>query len=195
MEERNTEGNKNTVFVALSTLVLLIGVALGSVYLVKMGADAEEGLRGYLNNFAQTAAQGRDGAEIFKKALISNSIMLAVMFFAGFFRFGMIASAAVIARKGFIIGFTAASFMKCYGAVGILIMAAQLPALLAAVPAFLFYSAVSAGFSSGRRAGSSSPGAYILFTLIILAIFCAAAAAEGYLTTAIMKFLFVKINA
>ena len=107
----------------------------------------------------------------------------------------MFASAAVIARKGFIVGFTAASFMKCYGGMGILIMAAQLPALLAAVPAFLFYSAVSAGFALGRKEGNSSFGAYILFTVIILAVFCAAAAAEGYLTTAIMKFLFIKINA
>ena len=195
MEERNTAENKSTVFVVLSTLVLLVGVVLGSVYLFKIGADAEEGLKGYMESFAQTAVQGRDSTEIFKRALISNSIMLAVMFVSGFFRFGVLASAAVIARKGFIIGFTAASFMKCYGGMGILIMASQLPALLAAVPAFLFYCAVSAAFSKNRRSGNGTLGAYLLVTLIIFAAFAAAAAAEGYLTPLIMKFLFAKINA
>ncbi len=195
MEEKKTTEKKNAVFMVLSTLALLAGVVIGSVYLFKIGADAQEGLRGYLESFAQSALQGRDGTEIFKRALIGNSIMLAIMFIAGFFRFGMLLSAAVIARKGFIIGFTAASFVKCYGAAGVLIMAAQLPPILAAVPAFLFYSAVSAGFSSNRRAGRGTLGAYILFTVIIFAVFCAAAAAEGYLTTAVMKFLFAKISA
>ena len=43
----------------------------------------------------------------------------------GFLRFGFIVTGAIIVRKGFIIGFTTASFIKFYGAKGMLVMLQQ----------------------------------------------------------------------
>lgn len=185
--------NSDLLFVA-SFFILVSGVILGSVYLSKLGTDSGEGIKSYLDSFIQTGAE-RDCFSVFKRALKENLISLAVVFAAGFFRFGIIFTGAAVIRRGFIIGFTASSFIKFYGFKGLLIMSATMPSVLIIIPAFLIFAAVSAKFSVSKEKNQKKfIISYIFFTFFIFSIFCAAALSEGYLTTTFMKLIFPKIS-
>lgn len=178
----------NELFCIAAFFVLVTGVILGSVYLTKAAINSGEGIRSYLEGFVSTGAE-TDKFMVFKKAVKENAISLAVVFVAGFFRLGIVFTAAAVIRRGFIMGFTTASFIKYYGAKGLLAMAATMPSVLLVMPAFLIFAAVSASFSMTDNK-KNSLGFYILFTVFILAVFCAAALSEGYLTTSFMQWIF-----
>ncbi len=184
-------GNKNNDFFCIAAFFALVaGVIAGSVYLTKTAVSSGEGLRAYLEGFAATGAEA-DKFMVFKKAARESFITLAVVFASGFFKFGIVFTAAAVVRRGFIIGFTTASFVKYYGAKGFLAMAATMPSVLIAVPAFLIFAAVSAGFSVTENK-KSMLGFYILFSFLILAVFLVSALSEGYITTSFMGLIFPK---
>lgn len=188
------EVKSSDFLVIISFFILAAGVILGSLYLSKIGADYGDGIKVYLDGFIQSGAE-RDCFAVFKKALKENLLSLAVVFAAGFFRFGMIFTAASVIRRGFVIGFTASSFIKFYGLKGLLIMSATMPSVLIIVPAFLIFAAVSAKFSVSKEKNQKKfIISYIFFTFFIFTIFCAAALSEGYLTTTFMKWIFPKID-
>lgn len=178
------------IFFILSFSVLVIGVVFGSVYLAHTAA-VNGGIHEYLENFISSAAE-TDRFLIFKNAFRSNLISLAVIFAAGFFKFGIALTAASVIRRGFIMGFTTASFIKYYGAKGFLAMSATMPSALIMLAALLFFAAVSAGFSLSANKRSLA-GIYVFSALFTLAVFAAAALCEGYLTTSFMGAIFGKI--
>lgn len=166
--------------------MLFGGVACGSVYLMRH-ADGYGGLNEYLTSFFKDTLSGLDKYSVFKSALRSNLIMLGVIFAAGFFRIGFMVAGACILRKGFIMGFTTASFIKCFGIKGVAVSLAYLPGLLLIIPAFLVFCSVSGSFSLKKdRFRKKIIFSYIFFTILIITIFCAASFLEGYLTTTFM---------
>lgn len=174
------------VIIAVFAFMLAGGVACGSVYLMRH-ASGYGGLEGYLSEFLKNTVSGVDKYDVFKSALKSNLIMLAVIFAAGFFRIGFIVAGVCILRKGFIMGFTAASFVKCFGIKGMVVSLAYLPGLALIIPAFLVFCSVSGSFSLKKdRLQKKIIFSYIFFTIIIITIFCAASFLEGYLTTTFM---------
>lgn len=184
-------GNKNNDFFCIAAFFALVaGVIAGSVYLTKIAVSSGEGIRAYLEGFTATGAEA-DKFMVFKRAARESFITLAVVFAAGFFKFGIVFTAAAVVRRGFIIGFTTASFVKYYGAKGFLAMAATMPSVLVAVPAFLIFAAVSAGVSMTENK-KSMLGFYILFSFLILAVFLVSALSEGYITTSFMGLIFPK---
>lgn len=167
--------------------VLFGGVAAGSIYLVRH-MQGYEGLSEYLTEFFKNTLTGMDKYSVFKNALKSNLIILAVIFCAGFFKLGFIVAAACIMRKGFIIGFTSASFISCFGLKGVLVSLSYLPGLLLILPAFWLFCSVSSEFSLKKdRFQKKFIFSYIFFTIVIITIFCAASFLEGYLTTTFMN--------
>ena len=76
---------------------------------------------------------------------------VGIVFLMGFLRFGFIVTGAIIVRKGFIIGFTTASFIKFYGAKGMLVMLSTMPTILITIPTLLLFSAVSIKYSCLSR--------------------------------------------
>lgn len=178
----------NDILCIAAFFALVAGVICGSIYLTRTVASSGEGIQKYLESFV-TSGTEPDRFAVFKKAFRENLISLAIVFAAGFFKFGCIFTAAAIVRRGFIMGFTTASFIKYYGAKGLLAMAATMPSILIMLPAFLIFAAVSAGFSLSDNKRRLL-GFYIFFTIFILAVFAAAALSEGYLTTSFMKLIF-----
>lgn len=182
---------KNSDFFCIAAFfALLTGIVIGSVYLTKTALSSGEGIKEYLGSFVSTGAE-TDKFDVFKKAVTENAIMLALVFVAGFFRLGIVLTAAVIVRRGFIIGFTTASFIKYYGAKGLLAMSATMPSVIILLPAFLIFSSVSVGFSMMENKRGSVVF-YVLFTAAVFAVFLAAAASEGYITTSFMSMIFPK---
>lgn len=180
----------NDFFCIAAFFALVTGVIAGSVYLTKTALNSGEGIRTYLESFVSTGAQ-TDKFLVFKKAASESLITLAAVFAAGFFKFGVVFTAAAVIRRGFIMGFTTASFIKYYGAKGLLAMTATMPSVLLSLPAFLIFAAVSAGFSMTENK-KSMLGFYILFSFLIFAVFLVSALSEGYITTSFMGLIFPK---
>ena len=190
--ERNIKDS--TVIIVLAICVFSAGIILGSVCLMHTNAEASKSLEMYLSEFFKASQSQINPHTVFKNALKENLIYFDVVFIAGFFRIGLVFIAGVLVRKGFIIGFTSAAFIKFYGIKGMLVTVSMLPGTVLLVPAFLFLSTVSADLSVHRaKKEKNFLIYYIFFALAVISIFCVSALAEGYLTTTFMKMLSPKI--
>ena len=195
LKETMIEEKKNNPIYVFALILLAIGVISGSVYLVRVGVDSGEGIKTYINNFFSSFAENRNNIEVFKNALTANLISVGVIFLMGFFRFGFLVTGAILVRKGFIMGFTAASFFKYYGIKGMLVMLSTMPTMLITLPALLFFSAVSVRFSLIKEKNKKNLiFSYIFFLILAISIFCVASFSEGYLTTTFMTWLSPKIS-
>lgn len=189
------EDKRTGALYAAAVFLLVLGVSAGSVYLAKNSADISEGLQEYLGNFFSSFSDTKNNLAVFKNSLTANLISALIIFVMGFFRFGFLVTGAVIIRKGFITGFTAASFLKCYGAKGMLVMLSGMPSLLITVPVMLFFSVISVRFSLNYgKKQKKIVISYIFFLILAVSIFCVAALAEGYLTTTFMTWLSPKFT-
>lgn len=166
-------------------IMMAAGSVAGSVYLMHSGSgEATE----YLKEFFSQKINNINKYSVFINSLKSNLIMLGVVFFAGFFKLGSMIAGACILRKGFITGFTAAAFIKCFGFKGVLISMAYFPCLLLIIPAFCLFCSISSCFSiKNNHFQKNFIIPYIFFALLIVTIFCAASFLEGYLTTTFMS--------
>ena len=188
-----TEDKKTGGMYAAALFLLTLGIAAGSVYLVRSGKGTE--IKEYLVSFFSSFAQNRNNTNVFKNSLTANIVSALVIFLMGFFRFGCIGTGAVIIRKGFITGFTAASFLESYGTKGMLIMLAGMPATIIAIPVMLFFAVISVRFSLNTGGKSKKLiFSYIFFLILTVSIFCVASLAEGYLTTTFMAWLSPKFT-
>lgn len=188
-------GKRNGALYVIVTILLILGTTAGSIYLMKHSENMGEGIQGYISGLFASMKDNADSMTVFKNSLVSNLVCTGIIFVMGFFRIGCIPTGAILVRKGFVMGFTAASFFKFYGAKGMLIMLSTMPAELIAVPALLIFSAVSVNFSLNRdKRQKKLIISYIFFLVLIISIFCVAALAEGFLTTTFMKLLSPKIN-
>ena len=188
------KGAKTGVYAVLF-LMLALGTVAGCACLIKgwdsVGAEVTE----YLKAVFSPEAVHESGADVFKSSFVSNLILVAIIFFSGFFRFGFLVTGAVIIRKGFITGFTTASFLRAYGAKGIIAMLSATPSMLITVPAILIFSAVSIIFSRNENKFKKNfIFSYIFFGIFMVAIFCAASFSDGFLTTTFMNWVTPKIS-
>lgn len=172
------------VFLIISLLVLAAGIVIGSVYL--MSLENTEGISGFLKSYMESISGGVDKFSVFKNAFAHNMLLLLLMFAAGFFKAGFILIGACMVRKGFVMGFTTAAFYRLFGIKGIFMGMAYLPAVLTAIPAILFYAALSGSLSLSNDK-KKFLFYYIFVTIFIITIFCGSSFLEGYVTTIFMK--------
>lgn len=188
------EMRNSDFFFAAAFFILAAGVISGSIYLLKTADVSGEGIKSYLETFMKSGIE-KNKLDVCKCAFKENLIIFLIIFISGFFRFGIVFSAAAVIRKGFVIGFTVSSFIKFYGLNGLLIMSATMPSLLIIIPALLIFLAISVNFSLSKEKNQKNfIFSYIFFGIFIFTIFCAAAFSEGYLTTTFMKWSFPKYN-
>lgn len=195
LKEAMSEEKKNNPIYVFALILLAIGVVTGSVYLVRVGEASGEGIKTYINNFFASFTENRDNTAVLKNSLTANLINTGIIFLMGFFRFGFLVTGAILVRKGFIMGFTSASFFKYYGFRGILVMLSTMPTMLITLPALLFFSAVSVRFSLIKEKNKKNLiFSYIFFLILAISIFCVASFSEGYLTTTFMTWLSPKMS-
>lgn len=187
-EEKRGNGLYVCGFVLLS-----LGVMIGSIYLMK--TDAKDAIKTYISGFIASFAENHNNISVFKNSMTENIVYIGIIFLMGFFRFGFLITGAILVRKGFIMGFTTASFIKYYGVKGMLVMLSTMPAVLVTVPALMFFSIISVRFSLIKEKRQKKlVFSYIFFLILIISIFCVASFFEGFLTTTFMTWLFPKIN-
>lgn len=195
INEAVSNRKNNTAFCVLAVLLLAAGIVAGSLYLAKGSEEMAEQIKNYIGNFFANFSETRNNMAVFRNSLTSNLITLGIIFIMGFFRFGCIGTGALLIRKGFIMGFTSASFFKFYGAKGLLVMLSTMPTVLITVPALLVFSAVSINFALNRdKKEKKLIFSYIFFLIMMISIFCIASLSEGFLTTTFMNWISPKIN-
>ncbi len=146
MNETVNRGRSNTALYVFAVILLAAGIAAGSLYLARGSDEMAEQIKNYIGGFFANFSETRNNIAVFRNSLTANLITLGIIFVMGFFRFGCIGTGALLVRKGFIMGFTAASFFKFYGGRGLLVMLSTMPTVLITVPALLIFSAVSVNF-------------------------------------------------
>lgn len=170
--------------------LLMTGIIAGSVFLAKNSANMGEGIKNYIGNFFSSFTENRNNINVFKNSITASLISLALIFIMGFFRFGFVITGAIIIRKGFIMGFTTASFLKFYGMKGMLVMLSTMPTVIITIPAMVFFAAISVKFSLNReRKEKKLLISYIFFLILMISIFCVASLSEGFLTTTFMSWI------
>ena len=189
------ENRAGTAVYAVLLFMLALGVTAGCVCITKSWSGVGESVTEYLKSvFASDAARG-SSMDVFKSSFASSLITIAVVFFSGFFRFGFLVTGAVVIRKGFVTGFTAASFIRAYGAKGIAAMLSASPSMLVTLPALMILSAVSIIFSRNENKFQKKfIFSYIFFGIFMIAIFCAASFSDGFLTKTFMNWIIPKIT-
>lgn len=182
------EKQRDTIIIII-TILLIAGVIAGSIYMNNISVQMGEGIASYLSSFLNNMQQNTDSFLIFKNSFKNNIITALIIFASGFFKLGVGVTAAMIIRKGFIVGFTAASFIKFYGIKGILVMLSMIPSIIIIIPALLLFASVSLDFSfNTQNRQKKSVGLYCLFAAITILIFCLSSLAEGYITTFLIHF-------
>ena len=94
------------------TIILLIGIVLGVIYINNINQDLANEIKEYINNFVNTLKDNYtiDKVELMKNTIISNSILVVTMWFVGSTVIGIPIVLGIIAYRGFCIGYTAVSY-------------------------------------------------------------------------------------
>ncbi len=171
--------------------IVFFGVCIGSVYCA--GAQTGNEMNVYLNSFF-SGVKNSDCFSIFINSFLQYMCFLASMFICSFFKAGIVPIVYMTAKKGFVIGFTVASFFKVFQKSGFLAALSMLPELCLLVTAVVFFSSVCikmALFHSEER--KKFLIFFVIFSLFFLTIFCGVSFLNGYVTTRFMNLISSKI--
>lgn len=175
-------------------ILLFLSIAAGGFYCTVMGKDGCESVRTYLEQFIKNASAGMDSKKIFTNSIKDYAVLFGIVFMSGFFKLGVAATGACVVKKGFAVGFTAASFIKIYGWAGMLGILATLGGILIFVPAFTALSCFSAKLSvTPNELKKNFYFSYIFLGIVCLSIFCGAALFDANVTTIFMKWVSGKL--
>lgn len=171
--------------------VLVLGIVTGSIFYMKTGGDAET-INQKLSEAFLAIADPQNGMAAAKGFFAENLICCAVIFISAYFKAGAVFSAAVVVRKGFITGFTAAAAAKTYGIAGAALMAGTGVDLVLSSLVYIIFTAVSWTYSVSSEKKSKK---FLIFFLIFsISIFCVLSFSRGFLTTTFMKLIYPKIT-
>lgn len=182
------------IFFAVSYIILFISTIIGGGYLIMTNGGSSE-ISQYIENYTLSIKQGMNLWGIVKSSCISYLIITMLIFISSFFKIGPAVSLFLIARKGFVDGFTLTAMASTYGLKCFHLYVPYLPQALLVIPILSFFSSVSAALSIVRKETErKSKIIYIIFSMIIITIFCICSFFEGLLTTTFVKWLAFKVT-
>ena len=180
---------KQNYLLIVFLMFLCFGVGLGSIYLMKTNNENYTYIKEYLTSFFD-AVNTLSKKNIFKNSVYDNILMAFVIVISGFFKPGFIVILTCMIKKGFVLGFTSASMLKCFGIRGLLINMAYLPTLIISLTTLVFLCQLSIKFASDNvKNRKKLRSHYIIFAIITITIFCISSFMEAYLTTTFMEWI------
>lgn len=113
--------NNNKREYMLVILLFIIGIVLGVIFINKSSQMQTEEVTTYINEFVlKVKANSQiDRSALLKKELISNLILVLIMWFVGSTVVGIPIVYAILVYKGFCLGYTISSIMLTLGTKGI----------------------------------------------------------------------------
>lgn len=182
----------------IMSFFLLLGIFLGSLGVIGLGAEEESELVAYLNYFFAGFSEIQvEPLALLKQSLTSNYKLLAVIWFLGLTVLGAPLVLLVIAVRGFYLGFTAGFLIQEKAVLGILLTALTLlPQNLFNIPALIVAAVLAASFSlwlAKGRIRTPSKGLLRQFFLYTVLLSCLAvlmflgSLLEAYLTPHLLR--------
>lgn len=175
------------------TIILLIGIVLGVIYINNINQDLANEIKEYINNFVNTLKDNYtiDKVELMKNTIISNSILVVTMWFVGSTVIGIPIVLGIIAYRGFCIGYTISAALITLGSPGGIIFSISsmllqnllfIPAILAlGVSGIKLYKSI---MKDKRRENIKIEIIrHTLFSIFMLMILLVASVIETYLST------------
>lgn len=175
------------------TIILLIGIVLGVIYINNINQDLANEIKEYINNFVNTLKDNYtiDKVELMKNTIISNSILVVTMWFVGSTVIGIPIVLGIIAYRGFCIGYTVSAALITLGSPGGIIFSISsmllqnllfIPAILAlGVSGINLYKSI---MKDKRRENIKIEIIrHTLFSIFMLIILLVASVIETYLST------------
>lgn len=175
------------------TIILLIGIVLGVIYINNINQDLANEIKEYINNFVNTLKDNYtiDKVELMKNTIISNSILVVTMWFVGSTVIGIPIVLGIIAYRGFCIGYTISAALITLGSPGGIIFSISsmllqnllfIPAILAlGVSGIKLYKSI---MKDKRRENIKIEIIrHTLFSIFMLIILLIASVIETYLST------------
>ena len=139
----NADEKRGSVVYILLLTALAAGSVLGCLYL----SGSWEGAGDSIKEYIRIVFDGTENiSPQYTELLLPWIIAVGIVFVMGFFRFGFIVTGAVVIRKGFVAGFTAASFIRAYGIRGLLGLLSASPMTVVVMPTLIIYSAINQYF-------------------------------------------------
>ncbi len=175
------------------SLILLIGIVLGVFFVNNMNASQVEELKTYINTFINSLKQGAtiDNIQLLKKSIGSNLLFTFLMWFIGSTVIGIPIVLAIVAFRGFCLGYTISSCIAVLGTGnGILFFLASvllqnlifIPCMLAlAVSGMKLYKSI---MKDKRKENIKIEVIrHTAFSLLILAFLLLSSVVEAYIST------------
>ena len=175
------------------TIILLIGIVLGVIYINNINQDLANEIKEYINNFVNTLKDNYtiDKVELMKNTIISNSILVVTMWFVGSTVIGIPIVLGIIVYRGFCIGYTISAALITLGSPGGIIFSISsmllqnllfIPAILAlGVSGIKLYKSI---MKDKRRENIKIEIIrHTLFSIFMLIILLVASVIETYLST------------
>lgn len=171
-----------------------VGSVLGALYYVNQYSGSEE-IKNYLDGFIGSIKNGSDNMKIAARAFRGFVITAAVMCVCAAVRPGIIAISFIAVRQGFVYGFTNSAVMDGYGINGLFITLSRFPAFALAIISIAALGSINCAVASKRLEPQKKFKIfYLIFLTAVIAIFCAAGAAEGFISTTFMKLVPVSVT-
>ena len=99
------------------TIILLIGIVLGVIYINNINQNLSNEIKEYINNFVNILKDNYtiNKIELMKNTIISNGILAITMWFVGSTVIGIPIVLGIIAYRGFCIGYTVSATLITLG--------------------------------------------------------------------------------
>lgn len=176
------------LYISIIIFVVSLSAAIGTIYQLKFVPS--DSVSSYISSFASGLSNGINRKNIFLNSLREYALTSLVIFVCGFVKIGFLVSVFAAARRCFVAGFTAATFISVFKTKGILAAAVlEFPFLLSLIPLVTLCS-VSVMLSIDKeRKNAAQIRSFILLTLGSMLIFTGAALCEGYAVTGLLKII------
>ncbi len=175
------------------SLIMLIGIVLGVIFINNMSETQVQDIQSYLTNFIDSLKDGKsiNSGELLKKSLGNNLLLVFLMWFVGSTVIGIPIVLGIVAFRGFCLGYTISAAIKIWGTgKGMLFFATSMllqnliavPCIIAlAVSGIKLYKSI---IKDKRRENIKFEIVrHTIFSLIILVILAISSIIETYLST------------
>jgi stage II sporulation protein M len=193
---------KHAAIYVFTTMLFIIGVIFGAIIVNSLNAQQKHDLFHYLSMFFGQASEGEFASsnEMFLYSIFHYIKFIGLIWILGLAVIGLPITLILLFLKGVVVGFTVGFLVNQFGLEGFFLsFVSVMPQNLILIPAFIIVSTGSISFSlrmikqlMGERAKEALPKQlikYSIFFCIASLFIFGAAAFEGYVSPALIKFV------
>lgn len=189
----NRRYTKKWIYILL--VFFIIGICAGSVYAALLNVEFDLEINSYFYDYFNNIKLSDNRTLVLKNSLVSNIKTVVLIFLVAFLKPGILVILATVGLKGFICGFTAATFVKHYSVYGMLLTSSSIVSDFIYFPFFIYYCSKAVSFCINRQKTEKSKiKEFLMLSICCLTIFCITSFVDAFITTTFMKLTASKFN-